>query len=55
MTTLTTRKTVMIRDMDAELWAAVVEQARTEGLYLRTFVERALRRELARSDRKEQE
>lgn len=40
-------KTVMLRGMDPELWAAVREQAKSDGMYLRAWVERALRRELA--------
>ena len=52
MTATAERKIVMIRDIDAELWAAVREQARAEGVYMRAWIERALERELARTAKK---
>ena len=42
-------KTVMLRGVDRELWDAIREQARRDGMYLKAWIERALRRELART------
>jgi hypothetical protein len=39
-------KIVTLRGMDPKLWAAVRDQAKAEGMYIRAWVERALRREL---------
>jgi len=49
MTIATTRKTVMVRDMDADLWDRVRERAKAEGVYMRAWIERALERELVRA------
>ena len=39
-------KTVMLRGVDRVLWDAVRDQAKYEGMYLRAWIERALRHEL---------
>jgi hypothetical protein len=44
----------MLRGVDRELWDAVRDQAKRDGMYLRAWIERALRRELMRT-KKEQD
>jgi len=49
MMTAAPAKTVMLRGVDRELWDAIREQAKRDGMYLKAWIERALRRELART------
>jgi predicted HicB family RNase H-like nuclease len=42
-------KTIMLRGIDADVWLAAKAQAKAEGMYLNRWIERALRRELART------
>ena len=51
-TTERTEKDVMLRAIDAQLWADVKRQADADGMYLVRWIENALRRELARTAKK---
>jgi hypothetical protein len=46
MTAGAPEKIVMLRGVDRELWAAVRDQAKHDGMYLRPWIEQALRHEL---------
>jgi len=54
MMTAAPAKTVMLRGVDRELWDAIREQAKRDGMYLKAWIERALRRELARAKKVEE-
>jgi hypothetical protein len=54
MSTAAPEKTVMLRGVDRDLWDAVRDQAKRDGMYLKAWIERALRRELAQA-KKDQE
>jgi hypothetical protein len=47
------RKTICLRDFDANLYAVVKAQAKAEGMLIKDWIERALTHELVRA-RKEQ-